>query len=437
MDEEKKDGSINPKEASLPNSIKEGQTGQAGEEKRKKVVITRQDLAKTLRKLKGRPGLQGKVDEMKKEKRIRREREETEQEPLMVDEKPPKPFVPPPDEEKLSPEEELQKALQKIQASERNPVVAEALTITLKLIFYHGFSIKRATGLKKKDARMLPQDLQSDVRDYIRHLQASGASLDDDLFPCYRGRGEKRLQWFLVRHQCPGPESLRELGVKHNYDTLFRIGIEDSEALIKTAKKFRLREKQVKRILGWVDAPRVRKKDKNEEWSISDFLKKLKSKEGTAEVKVAERILQWAKDKGLSIKMGSGSNDGSFALVLDYKRKLGKNKEPYRSISVWTYGDVEIQFKMMSKKPPFHEVSKRLELLQKFNQIPGISIPENAIGQRPKIPLSDLTGGDILNQFLSVVDWVIGQEKQHFAEEQAALSQKMQNDRRLPARHTE
>jgi hypothetical protein len=92
--------------------------------------------------------------------------------------------------------------------------------------------------------------------------------------------------------------------------------------------------------------------------------------------------------------------------MLDYRG------ESYWTISVWTYGVIEVQFSMMSKNPPFDRESMRLELRRRLNEIPGVSIPENGINRRPSIRLSILTNEDILNQFLSVLDWVVGQVKE-------------------------
>ncbi len=58
---------------------------------------------------------------------------------------------------------------------------------------------------------------------------------------------------------------------------------------------------------------------------------------------------------------------------------------PYYLIAVWTYGKVEIQFQMMKMQSPFDNESKRLELLRRLNEIPGIVISPEAITKRPNI----------------------------------------------------
>ena len=80
------------------------------------------------------------------------------------------------------------------------------------------------------------------------------------------------------------------------------------------------------------------------------------------------------------------------------------------TVSVWTYGRVEIQFQHMSE-PPFNSMDKRMELRRRLNAIPGIDIPEEALTRRPSIPVATLTDDAILQQFLSVLDWIIEEAK--------------------------
>lgn len=309
------------------------------------------------------------------------------------------------DAKKMSPEERFQKALQDIQTWKKNPVVAEALLITLKLIFYHGFTAKKVTDLKMEDVRTLPQDLESVVMDYIQHLQVipnSSMNPDSPLFPCYQGKGELMLQRFLSHHQCPNPESLRELGIKHNFDTLLREGMESSEAVIEIAKKFGEKEEKVRTILGWVDPSRfLKKKIQNNYWDELSFLRVLESRGGSEEAKVAERILQWTKEKGFDLKSGTGFKIGALFPTF---RFLGKT---YWSFSIWTHRVVKIESKKL-KNPPFNK-EKVLELRELLNKIPGVSIAESEMYQKPKIPLSVLLNEDALKEFLSVIEWVISQ----------------------------
>ena len=78
---------------------------------------------------------------------------------------------------------------------------------------------------------------------------------------------------------------------------------------------------------------------------------------------------------------------------------------------MWSSGSVEIYFYWYAYKPLFASEVRRLEILEKLNAIPGISLPESAIRRRPNIPLADLVGDNRLNQFLEVFDWYLEQVK--------------------------
>jgi hypothetical protein len=50
-----------------------------------------------------------------------------------------------------------------------------------------------------------------------------------------------------------------------------------------------------------------------------------------------------------------------------------------------------------------------LELLNRLNQIPGVSLPLDSISRRPGFSLSLLAKEESLAQFLNACDWVIEQ----------------------------
>jgi len=136
-------------------------------------------------------------------------------------------------------------------------------------------------------------------------------------------------------------------------------------------------------------------------WDETSFFGELELRVGADEVAVARRILEWAKDKELGVWWGEGARDGSFFPVFDWRGK------GYTLIAVWTYGRVELQFQHMLKWPPFDDESKRLELLRSLNQIPGVSIREEAVSGRPAFSLSALRDAAAMRRFADALDWAI------------------------------
>lgn len=137
------------------------------------------------------------------------------------------------------------------------------------------------------------------------------------------------------------------------------------------------------------------------QWDEVSFMADLGARHGEAAAGVARRILEWAHLRGLRIWWGKGAKDGSFFPMLDLPR--GKRW----TISVWTYGTVEIQFQQIRQNPPFDDEARRLELLQRFNQVPGIRIPQSRLNARPSFPIDVLENEAAFTTFTEVLDWVL------------------------------
>jgi hypothetical protein len=141
------------------------------------------------------------------------------------------------------------------------------------------------------------------------------------------------------------------------------------------------------------------------QWDETSFLQALETKTGIEDVNVAKEILRWAKDRDLYINWGKGKVSGSFAPKLYHKGDY------YWIMDVWTYGKFGFPFGWMSRKTPFDDESKRLELLNRLNQILERKIPDDAINLAPSSPLSELRDRAKLARFFDLLDWVIQEIK--------------------------
>lgn len=141
------------------------------------------------------------------------------------------------------------------------------------------------------------------------------------------------------------------------------------------------------------------------QWDEISFFRDMKERHSSEELMVARKIFEWAQHKNLRSSWGQGKRDGSFFPVFDHDGNW------YTLIALWTNGSVEFQFQYMKAKPPFSDHSKRLEFLHKLNEIPGISISEESINQRPSFPLKNLKDEVILKQFLKTLEWAINEIK--------------------------
>jgi hypothetical protein len=111
------------------------------------------------------------------------------------------------------------------------------------------------------------------------------------------------------------------------------------------------------------------------QWDESSFLEELAARRNAAEADVARRILGWAKDQGLRLWWGKGTNDGSFFPMTDH------NGAKHWLVSVWTYGRVQVQLGMMKSRPPFDDEAMRRELRDRLNEISGVDIPADALSR--------------------------------------------------------
>jgi hypothetical protein len=131
----------------------------------------------------------------------------------------------------------------------------------------------------------------------------------------------------------------------------------------------------------------------------------LESRRGIEEAEIAQQILDWAASNLPRFWWGKGKNDGSVYPILDY------NDIDCNPFGIWTYGKIEIQFQWLQNKPPFDSQSKRKELLDLLNRIPGVDIPIDAISKRPNIPLSIFKEKESLDQFINILDWIVKEIK--------------------------
>ncbi|HEU0015453.1 MAG TPA: hypothetical protein VFQ45_17315 [Longimicrobium sp.] len=146
------------------------------------------------------------------------------------------------------------------------------------------------------------------------------------------------------------------------------------------------------------DGHKHRPKKQWDETSFFDHLTKLRP---PAEVEAARQILNWVRPRTTRIWWGKGQSMASFVPVLNH---AGKDHQLF---AVYSTGPVEIYFYWHAYKPPFDREEARLDLLQRLNTIPGVSLGRDAIGRRPSIPLSVLAQEGALDRFLAAFEWFL------------------------------
>lgn len=137
------------------------------------------------------------------------------------------------------------------------------------------------------------------------------------------------------------------------------------------------------------------------QWDEISFFKELEARRGTEEAMIARKILEWATSKTSRVVWGKGKQYGTFSPTLDHEGMA------HKPVQVWTDGSLPIWFGEMRNKPPFSDELKRLEILRRLNEIPGLDLTNTAIDKYPNISLSTLNSEAALKRFLETLDWVV------------------------------
>ncbi|HEY9847957.1 MAG TPA: hypothetical protein V6D28_00745 [Leptolyngbyaceae cyanobacterium] len=157
-----------------------------------------------------------------------------------------------------------------------------------------------------------------------------------------------------------------------------------------------------------VKNPEYSKKIKNQ-WDESRLFDKIKSQgeEGYDQVLVAQKICEWVNKHGIFEIEWSQGNTGGFYLTLNHQNIK------FKPASLWAeksskepYAVIQFEFGELKSKPVFQEKNKRLDWLNKLNQISGISISNDKIEGYPKQSLSIFKEEAILQQLFQTLDWV-------------------------------
>ncbi len=165
----------------------------------------------------------------------------------------------------------------------------------------------------------------------------------------------------------------------------------------------------VPRVLGQTAEARQRKSSTasrgSRRWDEPSFLEETERRAGVPAANGAREILEWSGAHFSRLGWGKGAVEGTVAL------RLVHGGSSYLPFYLGTSGTIEIQFYWMRDKAPFDQPGKRLELLRKLNEIPGVDLPETAIERRPRIPLATFANPDALARLFDAFEWFIAEAR--------------------------
>ena len=143
---------------------------------------------------------------------------------------------------------------------------------------------------------------------------------------------------------------------------------------------------------------------RGETWTPERFDEELGRRRGAETVRRAHRILGWAASRNLRVWWGQGLKFGGFVAIFDAPDGVS-----HQLFEVFTGAEFEVFFQYLGAKGPFVDEAMRLELRQRLNAIPGISIPADAITRRPSFRLDALADEGAVDRVLAVFDWVLAE----------------------------
>ena len=159
----------------------------------------------------------------------------------------------------------------------------------------------------------------------------------------------------------------------------------------------------VPRIIGQTQEAKDKKSvASGKNWDEPSFFDDLIKRRGAQEAEIARHIWEWAKDHKTGIQWGRGRQTGSFTPVLN-----SSNNQPYQLFAVQSSGYIQINFGTYKNRIEFEDPLKRHALREKFNEIKGVVIPEEAVTRYPNIPLAILKDEMELNRFFKTYEWFL------------------------------
>ncbi len=131
-------------------------------------------------------------------------------------------------------------------------------------------------------------------------------------------------------------------------------------------------------------------------WTLPDYFELLAQREPALEP-IARKLVEEWQGRGLRVAFGNGTTETAVFPTIDHG-----------AASYWLVGiyptSVVIQFEWLKIRPGFETLAAREEIRRRFNEIDGVSIPDQ-LGGRPSFPTAILLDPDRLKAFRGVLAW--------------------------------
>lgn len=133
-------------------------------------------------------------------------------------------------------------------------------------------------------------------------------------------------------------------------------------------------------------------------WTHDRFFEVLEASRTSDDVRAARRLVDWCAAKKLRMDYGRGKDVGSIS------PKYLSGPVAHNLFTLWTDGGLAIQFGSM--KPPFGEADRKIDLIERINDVPGFDLTEEVVTKWPLRRLSLLSDSGAFERFTAVFEWM-------------------------------
>jgi hypothetical protein len=136
-------------------------------------------------------------------------------------------------------------------------------------------------------------------------------------------------------------------------------------------------------------------------WSEESWLEALRSARGGRDAELAERLLTWAREHRLEVRIGTGAKAPSAMLRLPGRFTL-------LAISPgFTQCRIELYLGSLRDATPFDQPGIRRELKARLDTIPGVKIQERQLEKFPSFPIAAVANQEAFDRFTATLEWVL------------------------------
>lgn len=165
----------------------------------------------------------------------------------------------------------------------------------------------------------------------------------------------------------------------------------------------------IPRVFGQTESARLKKTtgtDSSKTWDETSLIAAVAEAKGAPAEAVVKDLLNWLQPPRVTrFWWGSGAKEGGVIPLIE----LGNSK--YHVCRIATPGRIVICFDWLARKPPFSDELLRRELLNKINQIPGVSFGEETLTKRARIQFEKLLTPESMENLKGTLTWLIDRIK--------------------------